>query len=99
MSKIASGADLLIYDTAVMEMGDAPPNPLFHILHTQPSLIGGVAKAASVKKLVLSHLTPVTSPRIDEIKDIIRGVGYTGEIRTAQDLQVYNLSDDDDYHH
>jgi len=96
MAKISQAADLLIYDTAVMEFGDAPANPLFHILHTQPSLIGGVAKAAQVKKLVLSHLTPVTSPRVDEVKDIIRANGYEGKIKVARDLKVYNLGDEDD---
>ncbi len=95
MVKISQGADLLIYDTAVMEQGDAPPNPLFHILHSEPSLIAGVAKAASVKRLVLSHLTPVTSPRIDEVKSIIRSAGFTGRITEAKDLAVYNLGDDD----
>jgi ribonuclease BN (tRNA processing enzyme) len=96
MATIASGADLLIYDTAVMEVGDAPPNPLFHVLHTQPSLIAGVAINAGVKTLVLSHLTPVTSPRVDEIKDIISNAGFTGKIREAKDLKVYNLGDDED---
>lgn len=95
MKTIAQGADLLIYDTSVMEAGDAPPNPLFHALHSEPSLIAGVAMDANVKTLVLSHLTPVTSPRIDEVKDIIRGAGFTGKIKEARDLQVYNLSDED----
>jgi len=95
MAQLSQGADILIYDTAVMEMGDAPANPLFHILHTQPSLIGGVAKEAQVKKLVLSHLTPVTSPRLHEIKDIIRAQGYKGKIKAAKDLKVYNLGDRD----
>lgn len=95
MEKISAGADLLIYDTAVMELGDAPPNPLFHVLHTQPSLIAGVAINAGVKTLVLSHLTPVTSPRVDEIEDIIEAAGFEGEIKAAKDLKVYNLSDDD----
>lgn len=95
MDTIAEGADLLIYDTPVMEAGDAPPNPLFHALHSEPSLIAGVAIDAHVKKLVLSQLTPVTSPRIDEVKDNIRNAGFTGKIREAQDLQVYNLGEDD----
>ncbi|MGD9000322.1 MAG: hypothetical protein PVF75_07895 [Granulosicoccaceae bacterium] len=86
---------MLIYDAAVMEPGDAPPNPLFHILHTQPSLIAGVAKAADVKTLVLSHLTPVTSPRVDEIQAIIKNAGFSGKIKNAKDLKVYNLGDDD----
>lgn len=79
-----------------MEFGDAPPNPLFHILHTQPSLIAAVAKEAKVKTLVLSHLTPVTSARIHEVKDIIRGKGYEGKIKAAKDLKVYNFEEDDD---
>jgi len=98
MEKIADGADMLIYDTAIMEAGDAPPNPLFHILHTEPSLIAGVAKSAGVKRLVLSHLTPVTSPRLDEVKTIILSNGYTGRIIGARDLAVYNIEreyDDD----
>jgi ribonuclease BN (tRNA processing enzyme) len=95
METIANGADLLIYDTAVMEAGDAPPNPLFHILHSEPSLIAGVAINAHVKTLVLSHLTPVTSPRIKEVKSIIRHAGFHGRISEAQDLKVYNLADDD----
>jgi len=92
MATISEDADMLIYDTAVMEMGDAPANPLFHILHTQPSLIADVAKTANVKTLVLSHLTPVTSPRVDEIKDIIEDAGFEGKIKEAKDLKVYNLS-------
>ncbi|MGD8515259.1 MAG: MBL fold metallo-hydrolase, partial [Granulosicoccaceae bacterium] len=96
MVTISQGADVLIYDAAVMELGDAPPNPLFHILHTQPSLIADVAKTADVKTLVLSHLTPVTSPRVDEIQAIIKNAGFTGKIKNAKDLKVYNLGDDDD---
>ncbi len=96
MAAISAGADMLIYDTAVMEFGDAPPNPLFHILHTQPSRIGVAAKTADVKTLVLSHLTPVTSPRVDEVKDIIRAQGYVGKIKVAKDLKVYNLDKHDD---
>lgn len=96
MAKLAAGADMLIYDTAIMEKGDLPNNPLFHILHTQPSLIAGVAKMAGVKTLVLSHLTPVSSPRIDEIVSIIEGAGFTGKIKKAKDLKVYNLGDDDE---
>lgn len=96
MAKLSMGVDMLIYDTAVMEMGGLPNNPLFHILHTQPSLIAGVAKTAGVKTLVLSHLTPVTSPRVDEIEAIIKGAGFEGKIKKAKDLKVYNLDESDD---
>lgn len=93
MASLAQDADLLIYDTAVMEKGDAPANPLFHILHTQPSLIAEVAVTANVKKVVLSHLTPVTSPRTKEIKHIIKAAGFKGKVKAAKDLKVFNLDD------
>lgn len=93
MAKISQDADILIYDAAIMEVGDAPPNPVFHLMHSQPSLIAGVAKAANVKTLVLSHLTPVTSSRVDELTRIIKSFGFTGKIKKASDLKVYNLGD------
>ncbi len=96
MKTISANADLLIYDTAVMEntvdpTTRFPRNPLFHILHTQPSLIAEVAREADVDTVLLSHLTPVTSPRVDLVKDLIRDNGYTGDIEEAEDLEVYNL--------
>ncbi len=93
MVTISQDADLLIYDTAIM--ADEPANPVFHVLHTEPARIGEVALAANARKLVLSHITPVTDPRIKEVKSIIRSVGYRGAIKVAKDLKVYNLGDDD----
>jgi len=57
--------------------------------------MGEVATAANVKTLVLSHITPVTETRLDSVMLTIRQQGYNGDIRAAQDLQVYNLGDDD----
>lgn len=91
MVTLAQDADLLIYDTAITEA--LPLNPVFHGLHTEPRRIGVVAGAANVKKLVLSHLTPVTEPRIKEVKSVIRE-NYVGSIKVAKDLKVYNLDDD-----
>lgn len=93
MVTISQDADLLIYDTAIM--ADEPANPVFHVLHTEPERIGEVALAANTKKLLLSHITPVTDPRIKEVKSIIRTVGYAGKIKVAKDLKVYNFGDDD----
>jgi len=94
MITLSEGADLLIYDTAITK--DLPPNPVFHVLHTEPERLGQVAAAANVKKLVLSHITPVTEPRLKEVKKAIRENGYSGKIKVAKDLKVYNLGDDDD---
>lgn len=93
MITIAQDADMLIYDTAIMD--DLPPNPLFHVLHTSPTRLGEVAAAANVKELVLSHITPVTEPRLKLVKQIIRGQGFNGEIEEAEDLDVYNFEADD----
>ena len=94
MVEISSNADLLIYDTAIMD--DAPDGPndaVFFSLHTTPSRIGEVANAANVKNVLLSHLTKVTQDRIPEIKQLIRNQGYRGDIEAADDLQVINLLD------
>lgn len=93
MITLSRNADILIYDTSITR--DLPPVPVFHVLHTTPERMGQVAAAANVKVLVLSHITPVTEPRMDEVKAAIRANGYTGEIREAEDLQVDNLGDDE----
>jgi ribonuclease BN (tRNA processing enzyme) len=92
VANLAQGADLLIYDTSIL---DNVPNPIspFAKRHTTPHRLGQMAAAAGAKTLVLSHLTPVSDPNIDSIKDEIKAQGYTGHIRVAKDLKVYNLDD------
>ncbi len=90
MQAIGSGADLLIYDTAVMDQSD---NPVFLALHTPPTRMGQVVAAAKPRKLVLSHITPSTNPHLDRVKRLIRAQGYEGDIEAAHDLAVYNLDD------
>lgn len=89
MALLASDVDLLIYDTAITDT--LPANPIFHALHTSPTRLGEIATMAKAKKLVLSHITPVTEPRLDEVKEVIRSQGYRGKISKAKDLKVYRL--------
>ena len=92
MISLSEGADLLIYDTALAT--DTPPGPSFNIfyaLHTTPSRIGQVASEAGVSKLVLSHITPLTEGKFKSLKELIRAQAYTGKIKFAKDLKVYNL--------
>ena len=63
MIKLARKADLLFYDTAIM---DTHPNPVMLQLHTTPTRMGQVAAAADVDKLVLSHITPNTEGKFSE---------------------------------
>jgi len=94
MIDISRDADMLIYDTALF--ADTPPNDSFNIfyaLHTTPARIGEVATTANVKHLILSHITPQTEGKGDQLKDRIHQAGFEGEITMAQDLDVYNLMD------
>jgi ribonuclease BN (tRNA processing enzyme) len=92
MVEISQGADLLIYDTAIMDDEPNGPNDgVFFQLHTTPSRIGEVATAAGAKQLVLSHITAVTQSRLDEAESLIRQQGYKGVISRAADLNVYNV--------
>lgn len=91
MIMLAKNADLLIYDTAIM---DRHPNPAMLQLHTTPSRMGEVATAAMPKKLVLSHITPNTENNLKKVKRLVRAQGYMGKIKAAEDLSVFNLSDD-----
>ena len=92
MIEISKNADLLIYDTAIMDdTPDGPNDGVFFLLHTTPSRMGEVATAAGAKKLVLSHITAVTQSRLDEVEDLVRAQGYQGKISAAEDLKVYNV--------
>jgi ribonuclease BN (tRNA processing enzyme) len=94
IQRLAQGADVLIYDTSILD--NAPPSfSPFAKRHTTPMRIGEVAAAAGVRTLVLSHLTPISEPNIDAIKDEIKAQGFTGKIKVAKDLKVFNLGDDD----
>jgi len=82
--------DLLIFDCPITP--NHPANPLFKNLHPLPATIGADAQAAGVTHLVLSHLSPNTLQYMyTEVIPDIRTAGYTGKIKVANDLQVYNL--------
>lgn len=91
MIALAHGADLLIYDTAIM---DTHPNPVMLQLHTTPSRMGEVAATAQARRLVLSHITPNTEGNLKTVKALIRAQGYTGKITPARDLRLFALDED-----
>lgn len=92
MVRIAQGADLLIYDTSITDtLPNGPNDAVFFTLHTTPTRMGQVAAAAGVRHLLLSHLTPITAPRLKEVKQLIRAQGFDGKVSAAQDLEVLNL--------
>jgi len=89
---IAKDANILIYDTAITD--DLPPQgSVFRKFHTAPSRIGEIAKQAKVKILVLSHISPVTEVRLDEVIKSVIKKGYHGKLIVAKDLAVYNVQE------
>jgi len=86
--KLAEKADVLIYDTAIL---DNPTPDFLKMFHTTPTRLGEVAAKAKPKKLVLSHLSATTEANIHSIKKIIKSQGYRGKIIPAKDLQVINV--------
>ncbi len=88
MITISTGANVLIYDTAILET----PVPEFLLMfHTTPTRIGEVAAAAAPANLVLSHLSIITENNLGLIQRTIRQQGFRGTIIPASDLQVINV--------
>jgi ribonuclease BN (tRNA processing enzyme) len=88
LAHLAAGADLLIYDTAVLDPPGSPP-PLYE-LHTTPTRIGEVATQAAVKSLVLSHIPPAVDAAKGEVQHSV-AAGYRGPNRFASDCMRIEL--------
>jgi len=82
---LAAGADLLVAHHAIPEgVGGAARN-----LHMPPSVIGSIAKAAEVKRLVLSHRMRRTLGKEQASEAIIRKQ-YAGPLAFAEDGQCFS---------
>jgi len=93
MITISRRASMVIYDTAITDTlpNVYPSDTVFKALHTTPSRMGVVCAEAKPKILLLSHLTPVTDPRINEVKRVVKSKGCVSKIKVAKDLKVYNF--------
>ena len=74
MASISQGADLLTHDTAVMEAGDAPPTRCSYPAQ-RAVLDCRCCDRCQCEDISPVTSDPVTSPRVDEIQDIIKGAG------------------------
>ena len=92
--KLAKGADILVHEVIVTKWVNALfPTPrsvaeeglLQHLLsgHTLVEEVGGIAEAAGVKKLVLSHIVPGNATREQLLP---AGKGFSGELVIGRDL-------------
>jgi ribonuclease BN (tRNA processing enzyme) len=82
---LAASADLFVTHNAVPEnVGSAE-----RALHMPPSVIGGIAQAARVKQIVLSHRTLSTLGKEEETLTFIRKT-YSGTASFAEDMACFN---------
>jgi ribonuclease BN (tRNA processing enzyme) len=80
--QLAKNADLLIFNCAVRDPPDSPPQ--FYELHTPPRKIGEVARDSGVKSLLLSHLAPDVEGQEAAVRKSIRA-SYAGPVAFASD--------------
>jgi ribonuclease BN (tRNA processing enzyme) len=82
LERIARGADLLVFDAAVL---DPPGSPaILYSLHTPPRAIGELAARDHIGRLLLSHL----SPAVDENRQPVTAsiaTHYAGPVAFASD--------------
>lgn len=79
---LAQGADVLVYDTSVLE---APGSaPWLYALHTSPTRIGEVAAKAGVQQLILSHIQPDVDKQHAAVLAAVRS-SFAGEVVFAYD--------------
>ncbi len=89
LARLAVGADLLVYDTTVLDPPGSPRS--LYELHTSPRRIGEVAAAAGTKSLLLSHLTPSVLQAKEAVMQSVRTT-YKGEVRMAEDCMRVDLA-------
>jgi ribonuclease BN (tRNA processing enzyme) len=82
LERIARGADLLVFDAAVL---DPPGSPaILYSLHSPPQAIGELAARDHIGRLLLSHL----SPAVDENRQAVAASiasHYAGPVAFASD--------------
>jgi ribonuclease BN (tRNA processing enzyme) len=82
LEQLAKNADLLIFNCAVLDPPDSPPQ--LYDLHTPPKKIGEAARSSAVKSLLLSHLAPDVEGQQPAVRKSIRA-SYAGPIAFATD--------------
>jgi ribonuclease BN (tRNA processing enzyme) len=71
LERLAEGSDLLVFHCAVLDPPGSPAQ--LYDLHTPPRKIGEAARAAGVKRLLLSHIPPVVEQNREAVLASIRG--------------------------
>jgi hypothetical protein len=89
LARLAASADLLVYDTAVVDPPGSPKK--LYDLHTAPHRIGEIAATAKVRSLLLSHIPPAVERSRHEVLGSVRGT-FSGATRFAEDCMRIDLT-------
>ncbi len=82
LRRIAKATDLLVFNSVVL---DPPGSPaILYGLHTPPRAIGELARAAGVRGLLLSHVSPAIDANRNAVLESIHS-SYTGTVSFAKD--------------
>lgn len=87
--KLATGADVLVYDAAVIDPPGSPKK--LYDLHTAPRRIGEVAAAARVGSLLLSHIPPMVEQAAEPVLRSVKET-YRGPVAFAADCMRVDLT-------
>jgi ribonuclease BN (tRNA processing enzyme) len=91
LPELTRGADVLVYDTAVLDPPDSPDKR--YELHTPPTRIGEIAARAGVKVLILGHIPPAVDANRDEVLRSVRR-SFKGDVRFAEDCMHVSIGGD-----
>jgi ribonuclease BN (tRNA processing enzyme) len=87
--RLAKNADILVHEAIDLQaLGDLPPAAMDHLQksHTSVTDVGGVAEAAGVKTLVLSHLVPSAHSLVSDARWRRRAqAGFSGRVIVGED--------------
>jgi ribonuclease BN (tRNA processing enzyme) len=86
---LAEGANLLVYDTSLLDPPGSPPN--LYDLHTAPRRIGEAAASAHVRSLLLSHIPPDVDRSQDAVLQSVHA-SYRGPTQFATDCLRVDLT-------
>jgi ribonuclease Z len=88
VAQLAAGADLLVHEAARSDL----VSPQLLAWNASARTVGELARALSLRRVVLTHLLPAPRSAVDEAAflDEARG-GYDGDLVLARDLMVLRL--------
>ena len=98
VERLADGADVLVHEACrKTALGDAVKGTVFETIfsyHADSVPLGGLARRAGVKHLVVTHLIP--SPRTEQEENDflgdVRAGGFTGDVTIGRDLDTFNVA-------